>query len=109
MVARIQGFPDSWTFCGRKTAAYRQVGNAFPPPVAAALGNSIRDALAGGTTAGTQPAQAGAAAAVSGRRLAGKPATSTGATPAAIPASSVIKRAVIAPHAWQAARKLRPA
>ena len=109
MVARIQGFPDSWTFCGRKTAAYRQVGNAFPPPVAAALGNSIRDALAGGTTAGTQPAQAGAAAAVSGRRLAGQPATSTGATPAAIPASSVIKRAVIAPHAWQAARKLRPA
>jgi DNA (cytosine-5)-methyltransferase 1 len=46
MVARIQGFPDTWTFSGRKTAAYRQVGNAFPPPVARALGTAISDALA---------------------------------------------------------------
>ncbi len=45
MVARLQGFPDTWAFCGRKTAAYRQVGNAFPPPVARALGQAIRDAL----------------------------------------------------------------
>ena len=45
MVARIQGFPDGWTFSGRKTAAYRQVGNAFPPPVAKALGEAIRNAL----------------------------------------------------------------
>ena len=41
MVARIQGFPDDWHFTGRKTAAYRQVGNAFPPPVAQAVGQSI--------------------------------------------------------------------
>ena len=41
MVARIQGFPDDWHFTGRKTAAYRQVGNAFPPPVARAVGQSI--------------------------------------------------------------------
>jgi DNA (cytosine-5)-methyltransferase 1 len=45
MVARIQGFPDSWQFSGRKTAAYRQVGNAFPPPVARALAEAIRRAL----------------------------------------------------------------
>ncbi len=45
MVARIQGFPDSWAFAGRKTAAYRQVGNAFPPPVARALGEAISRAL----------------------------------------------------------------
>jgi DNA (cytosine-5)-methyltransferase 1 len=45
MVARIQGFQDTWAFSGRKTAAYRQVGNAFPPPVARALGQAIRDAL----------------------------------------------------------------
>ena len=45
MVARLQGFPDSWVFSGKKTAAYRQIGNAFPPPVAAAVARSIRDAL----------------------------------------------------------------
>lgn len=45
MVARIQGFPDDWHFTGRKTAAYRQVGNAFPPPVAAAVGSQIRSAF----------------------------------------------------------------
>jgi DNA (cytosine-5)-methyltransferase 1 len=45
MVARLQGFPDSWTITGRKTAAYRQLGNAFPPPVARALGTAIAIAL----------------------------------------------------------------
>jgi DNA (cytosine-5)-methyltransferase 1 len=45
MVARIQGFPDDWDFSGGKTAAYRQIGNAFPPPAAAAVGAAIRAAL----------------------------------------------------------------
>lgn len=45
MTARIQGFPDTWQFAGRKTAAYRQIGNAFPPPVAAAVGRQIAAAL----------------------------------------------------------------
>jgi DNA (cytosine-5)-methyltransferase 1 len=45
MVARLQGFPDTWVFSGRKTAAYRQVGNAFPPPIAKALGAAVRAAL----------------------------------------------------------------
>jgi DNA (cytosine-5)-methyltransferase 1 len=45
MVARLQGFGDDWTFSGRKTAAYRQVGNAFPPPAARALGRAIAAAL----------------------------------------------------------------
>ncbi|MGR3467011.1 MAG: DNA cytosine methyltransferase [Shimia sp.] len=45
MVARLQGFPDDWQFAGRKTPAYRQVGNAFPPPVAAAVAGRIRTAL----------------------------------------------------------------
>jgi DNA (cytosine-5)-methyltransferase 1 len=48
MVARLQGFPDDWEFSGRKTAAYRQVGNAFPPPVARALGAAIAAALKSG-------------------------------------------------------------
>jgi DNA (cytosine-5)-methyltransferase 1 len=45
MVARLQGFPDTWEFAGRKTAAYRQVGNAFPPPVAQAVAANLRQAL----------------------------------------------------------------
>ena len=45
MVARLQGFPDSWQFTGRKTHAYRQVGNAFPPPVARAVANRIFEVL----------------------------------------------------------------
>lgn len=45
MTARLQGFPRSWKFEGRKTAAYRQVGNAFPPPVAKAIGLEIASAL----------------------------------------------------------------
>ncbi len=45
MTAKIQGFPKNWKFSGRKTASYRQIGNAFPPPVAKAVGRAIRSAL----------------------------------------------------------------
>lgn len=45
MAARIQGFEDSWQFHGKKTASYRQVGNAFPPPVAHAVGEKLREAI----------------------------------------------------------------
>ena len=48
MVARIQGWngPEyRWEFTGRKTSNYRQIGNAFPPPVARAIGEQIRRAL----------------------------------------------------------------
>jgi len=45
MAAAIQGFPPDWGFYGRKTAAYRQIGNAFPPPVARAVGIRIRLAI----------------------------------------------------------------
>jgi DNA (cytosine-5)-methyltransferase 1 len=45
MAGLLQGFPPNWEFAGRKTASYKQVGNAFPPPVAKALGSSIKLAL----------------------------------------------------------------
>ena len=47
MAAKIQGFPDDWQFAGGKTAAYRQVGNAFPPPVACAVATNVRRCLSG--------------------------------------------------------------
>ena len=52
MVARLQGFPDGWQFAGPKTSAYRQVGNAFPPPVAKIVGMAIRRALQPGRSSG---------------------------------------------------------
>ena len=30
MIARIQGFPDTWDFGSKKTHACRMIGNAFP-------------------------------------------------------------------------------
>jgi DNA (cytosine-5)-methyltransferase 1 len=41
MVARLQAFPDNWQIAGGRTQAYRQVGNAFPPPVAQAVAEEI--------------------------------------------------------------------
>lgn len=47
MAARVQGWraEDRWEFAGRKTSQYRQIGNAFPPPVAEAIGRRIVAAL----------------------------------------------------------------
>ncbi|WP_330271062.1 DNA cytosine methyltransferase [Lentzea sp. NBC_00516] len=46
MVQLLQGWkPGEWQFTGLKTSRYRQVGNAFPPPVAKAVGLAIRSAL----------------------------------------------------------------
>lgn len=52
MVAVIQGWGAGyeWKFEGRKTSVYRQIGNAFPPPVANVLGANIRQALRGAAT-----------------------------------------------------------
>lgn len=43
--ARIQGFPDWFSFQGNKQSVRRQIGNAVPPPVALAIGKAIRFAL----------------------------------------------------------------
>ena len=45
MAAVIQGFDRDWRIAGSKTNAYRQVGNAFPQPVARAMGLAIRSAI----------------------------------------------------------------
>lgn len=45
MAAIIQGFPEDWIISGKKTARYRQIGNAFPPPVSEAVGRQIRSAI----------------------------------------------------------------
>ncbi|WP_223774826.1 DNA (cytosine-5-)-methyltransferase [Streptomyces sp. 135] len=44
-LALLQGFPPDWTFAGGKTSVCRQVGNAFPPPMARAVGSAIAEAL----------------------------------------------------------------
>ncbi|WP_030735318.1 DNA cytosine methyltransferase [Streptomyces sp. NRRL F-2890] len=46
--AILQAIPETWQIHGRKTRAYRQIGNALPPPVAEAVGRSIATALCGG-------------------------------------------------------------
>ncbi|MBR1662159.1 MAG: DNA cytosine methyltransferase [Acidaminococcaceae bacterium] len=48
MIALIQGFPPEWNFGTKKTAACRMIGNAFPPPVAKAVGLEIRRCLENG-------------------------------------------------------------
>lgn len=45
MMALIQGFPPEWVFGNKKTVACRMIGNAFPPPVAYAVGLEIRRCL----------------------------------------------------------------
>jgi DNA (cytosine-5)-methyltransferase 1 len=47
MRARLQGFPDWWTFIGGKDSSARQVGNAVPPVIGQAIGLAVRSALTG--------------------------------------------------------------
>ena len=44
-VKRLQSFPDSWHLAGTVEAQWRQIGNAVPPPLAKALGESILNNL----------------------------------------------------------------
>ena len=43
--ARIQGFPDSYFFCGPRASQPLQVANAVPPPLARAVAKEMRASL----------------------------------------------------------------
>lgn len=43
--ARIMGFPDDFPFVGTKVEIARQIGNAVPPPLAAAIAKVVFEAL----------------------------------------------------------------
>jgi len=46
--ARIQSFPDHWRFCGYRSNAFAQIGNAVPPLLSRALARCIMAQLPGG-------------------------------------------------------------
>lgn len=43
--ARIQSFPDEWSFSGKMNDIYKQIGNAVPVELAKEVGISIMKAL----------------------------------------------------------------
>jgi len=43
--ATLQGFPAETRFCGSRSSQYSQIGDAVPPPLAAALGRGVAAAL----------------------------------------------------------------
>ena len=45
MVARLQGFPDTWDFHGSKTQQCRQIGNALPAPLMEAVAAQVAECL----------------------------------------------------------------
>jgi DNA (cytosine-5)-methyltransferase 1 len=81
MFAKLQGFDDSWHFCGHKVAAYRQIRNAFPPPVTEAVASSIATAL-------------GAASAITSKEESHRSTPKTGSNRGSVPAA--VLKAIVA-------------
>lgn len=59
--ARLQSFPDGFVFCGTMNPAFRQIGNAVPPLMAAAIAHKIRGVLDEAALAADLPATRAAA------------------------------------------------
>ncbi len=45
--ARVQGFPDEWSFVGTTSDKYRQIGNAVPVALGRAIGQMLQSVAAG--------------------------------------------------------------
>ena len=43
--ARLQSFPDWFTFCGTEGSQFNQIGNAVPPLLAKSVALSVRECL----------------------------------------------------------------
>jgi DNA (cytosine-5)-methyltransferase 1 len=56
--ARLMGFPDDFTFCGSKTEIARQIGNAVPPRLAAAIAKVVLQYLQSSESAGEKAQRA---------------------------------------------------
>ncbi|HEX8617063.1 MAG TPA: DNA (cytosine-5-)-methyltransferase [Thermoanaerobaculia bacterium] len=53
--ARLQSFPDDFRFYGPRHSQYRQIGNAVPPLLAAAIGRHLLALLRGDNIVGQEP------------------------------------------------------
>ena len=53
--ARLQGFPDGFAFAGTMNPAFRQIGNAVPPLLAAAIADVMLETLRSGTAQTAPP------------------------------------------------------
>ena len=47
MLAKLQSFPDNWSFVGTKTQRYRQIGNALTVNLSKAIATAVKKCLAG--------------------------------------------------------------
>ena len=44
-LARLQSFPDEFTFCGSKSSMVKQIGNAVPPLLAQAIAEKLKEVV----------------------------------------------------------------
>jgi DNA (cytosine-5)-methyltransferase 1 len=56
--ARLQSFPDSFSFCGTMNPAFKMIGNSVPPVLAARLASKMREALVKAVARVTEPVDA---------------------------------------------------